>query len=217
MRVPVSRALTMLVVVGLCGYAVWRGQAILRVAAAIRQPISRPIPLRVAQAWIGVPAVSQAVLAAPRPGSARNRGAAIETRLKRVAALLAARPLSARGWLSLAGLRLVAGAPYPRVLAALRLSWLTGPNDGALLWQRGTFALVQWDLLPAAARAHTVRDLAGLLRDGLASSAQRRLTRRVLAAKPTPTRRRIARLLREDGVPPAALAGIGLPASGQRS
>ena len=100
----------------------------------------------------------------------------LETGAERAAeltAILAARPLASQAWLSLAVFRLVAREQPASVVAALRLSWVTGPNESSLLWQRGVFGLALWDFLPADARERTTRDLARAIRDDLVADVRR--------------------------------------------
>ena len=73
----------------------------------------------------------------------------VATRLNQLTALLSARPLDSEHWLSLAAIRHLAGEPIEKVLAVLRLSFLTGPNEGEVLLQRVLFGLSVWAELSA--------------------------------------------------------------------
>jgi hypothetical protein len=104
----------------------------------------------------------------------------------------------------------VEGKSYEGVLAALMMSWLTGPNEGSVMWQRGLFGLLQWDFLPFDARERTLRDLAKSFAGGVVDSSGAESAKRILDAKPTETRLQIAGQLREHGVKPTALLLLGL-------
>src|SRR6185312_13578482 len=111
-----------------------------------------------------------------------------EQRAAELEVVLATRPLSPQAWLSLAVFRLVARERLPSVVAALRMSWVTGPHEGSVLWQRGVFGLAVWDFLPADARELTTRDMAGAIRDGLVADRQATALTRIFNAKSAETR-----------------------------
>ena len=60
-------------------------------------------------------------------------------------------------------MRLATAAPYGDVLAALKMSAVTGANEDELMWRRGIFGLLQWEALPAAAQDRTIADLSAHL------------------------------------------------------
>lgn len=163
------------------------------------------------QSWIGTPGLTTFALAGrlhvtvvrPEAGTPSAR-AAILTQL------LSVRPLSSADWLSLAGIGLVAGNPRQTAFAALEMSSLTGPNEGAVMWERGVFGLLQWEALPEAARTRTGIDLAGPIRERLVEDSDIALFKSILAPKPPKTRSDIATRMAAQGVSPAALARMGL-------
>ena len=125
-------------------------------------------------------------------------------------ALVAARPLSSQVWLSLAVFRLVAHEELARVLAALRLSWLTGPNEGSVLWQRGVFGLALWDFLPASERERTARDLARAMLERLVTDRQTTAIKSIFGTKSMEMRAQIRALLEKRGLETVDLARMGL-------
>ncbi|HZT88962.1 MAG TPA: hypothetical protein VFA12_13400 [Stellaceae bacterium] len=141
------------------------------------------------------------VVSAPSYPSVAGAGdaAAVEERL-------IARPLSASDWLSLAAARLDEDKPYGTVLAALHMSFVTGPNEGSVMWQRGVFGLMQWEFLSEEDRTAIARDVAGAIADD-ADLAEARV---VIAAKPLAVRRDIAALLRRQGATLAKFTRLGL-------
>ena len=157
--------LTALVVVGVvrircvAGLAISRSPRRGRGTADETRPGSRPGAIpgtagETARRWLGIPGLGRSAFDLPLAQIASIDPEMGEQRAAELTALLAARPLSSQAWLSLAVFRLVARERPPSVLAALRLSWLTGPNEGSVLWQRGVFGLALWDFL-AGRRART--------------------------------------------------------------
>ena len=67
-----------------------------------------------------------------------NDKASIEAALDEIAA---AAPTSTAAWQSLAEMRKARGAPIDSVLAAFRMSALTGSHEGFFMMQRATFGL----------------------------------------------------------------------------
>src|SRR5436853_7145194 len=122
--------------------------------------------------WSGTPGVAARALSDLLDLRANDTDAdAAEKRAAMLSRLLSLRPLSAAEWLSLAGLRIATARPNGEVLAALRLSGVTGPDEGKLMWQRGALGLLQWERLPPGDRTRTMADLAGPLADGLSGGA----------------------------------------------
>ena len=156
------RRLTALAVSALCGYAAWQGGDLaLSAARAPGADETRPGRIRrhARNGGRGGAALARHSRArAARPSIFRWRKSPRSTpetgqrQAAELTALVAARPLSSQAWLSLAVFRLVARDELASVLAALRLSWLTGPNEGSVLWRRGVFGLALWEFLPADAR-----------------------------------------------------------------
>src|SRR5438067_5307647 len=144
MRITMS-----LVIIGLCMFAAPRGWSIADFAIARAGFASKDEqhvdPVR---AWIGVPGLTAAAMRASfteMTDAADLDGA--RKRADELTAFLAVRPLSSADWLSLAEMRLVAGQAQTDVLAALRMSRIAGPNEGLIMWQRGIFGLLIWQLL----------------------------------------------------------------------
>lgn len=175
------RLLTLVLVVGLCCFAVSRGVELI----GRGQEVPRQPPLA---AGAGDPAARVAALSRQ----------------------LAVRPLAPSEWLALAGMRVAAGAPEDAVASALRMSYLTGPNEGPVMFRRGLFGLLQWQSLPEAVRAQSIRDLAGIFDGPTATDARLDIVKGVVAAKPADARSEIAAMLAAEQVPPARLARIGL-------
>jgi hypothetical protein len=131
-------------------------------------------------------------------------------RTQALANLLELRPLASIDWLSLAGMRVVAAAPQEQVLSALTMSRITGPNEGAVMLQRGMFGLLEWEQLPEDVRVQTTRDLAGALVEGPVTDGGIIVIKGLLTRKPAETRSAIAAMLSSQQVSAARLAQLGL-------
>ena len=74
--------------------------------------------------------------------------------------ILSVKPLSSTDWLSLSGMQLITDQPMEQVLGSLRLSRLTGPNEGYVMAERGLFGASLWEDLSPDLKRHTAMDLA---------------------------------------------------------
>lgn len=126
--------------------------------------------------------------------------------------LLAVHPMSSQAWLSLAGSRFDAGRPSAEVNAALAMSGVTGPNEGAVMWHRGVFGLLTWNTLTPDNKRQTIADIAGAIQGG-ATGGQIGIARSVLATQSPAARSEIAQRLTNAGLSPAQIEFIGLMAS----
>jgi hypothetical protein len=205
------RLSTIAAVLAICGYTALRGSAVAEFAIGEARGIPTPAVADWSERWGTVAGVAGEVLAASlrrtAPGLDR---ASTARRAATLARRLAMRPLSARDWLALAGARAAAGAPDGTVEAALTMSYLTGPNEGPVMVQRGMFGLLRWEGLPGEARARTGRDLAGALLGGSIRPEGFGLLRRIVAAKSPAARAEIADALASERLPEAELARLGL-------
>lgn len=206
-----SRSVTSLIIVALCGFAAWHGWQIADFAATRMRILAGKAPATSAQRWVGVPGLTGAALDSELTRLGPVRAAAdARQRAALLAELLAVRPLSSFDWLSFAGMRLAAGDPDDRVRQAFDMSWLTGPNEGNVMIERAAFGLVLWERLPSSSRQHAIADLAGALRGTTVSDEQMLSVSQALQARSAEARRQIADRLRVSGVGPDALARLGL-------
>jgi hypothetical protein len=201
------RTSTALVVIGLCALAMSRGWSMVQFSQA-RAGLApgEPAANRLA-AFAGAPGLAVAALEAsetPVAGTADQAGA--KKRIDELTAVLSLRPMSSINWLTLAGMRLVTGQPPDKVLAALGMSSLTGPNEHAMMYQRGVFELLQWEALPNDFRKRAIRDLSGAMLSGNWGDSHRRAVVEALTGQSDETRRDIGDLLRGAGVADSELA-----------
>jgi hypothetical protein len=202
---------TTVAVLALCGFAVLRGWEVTGFASAEKSlRAGGAVPGGFA-AWQDVPGISSAALRASLTQMSQSMDPAVaESRGDALGEVLAVQPSSSMDWLSLAGTRVATGDSKARILSALRMSYLTGPNEGGVMFERGLFGLLQWGILPEAVRDRTSRDLAGAILDDAVSDSGLRILKSVLAGKPAETRSELTAQLASQRVPPTLLARIGL-------
>jgi len=82
--------------------------------------------------------------------------AAVDNALRELAA---GSPTSVAAWQALVAYRVTTGAPVKSVLAAFRMSALTGSHEGYFVMQRAMFGLEHWSDLPEADRRTVTRDV----------------------------------------------------------
>ena len=82
--------------------------------------------------------------------------AAVDNALRELAA---GSPTSVAAWQALVAYRVTTGAPIQSVLAAFRMSALTGSHEGYFVMQRAIFGLEHWSDLPEADRRTVTRDI----------------------------------------------------------
>jgi hypothetical protein len=192
---------TAIVVLGLCAFAVSRGWSIILFSTAKADLTSSRDSAQVLLPWTKTPGLAVAALeasATPVAGPGDQQGAL--KRIDELTAILSLRPMSSANWLSLASMRLVTGQALDNVLLTLAMSSITGPNESAIMFQRGIFGLLEWEMLPANFRKRTIAELAGTILSGVWGDSQRRAVVGVLDPKSAETRREIADLLRDAGV-----------------
>lgn len=159
--------------------------------------------------WVGFPGVTVEALDV----SLRDAlTATADTKASLLMASLAVRPLSAQGWLSLAGVRLALGRPMSEVNDALAMSWIVGPNEGIVMWRRGMFGALIWEVLTPGGRRQTIADIAGSLIDDAATDPDMQSGKILLSKKSDEVRAAISRALQGAGVSSDRIKEIGLQA-----
>jgi hypothetical protein len=200
------RLLTILIILVTCGYAAMRGREVVGFAVAEEQTRSDAADSFLG--WRDVPGISGAAInAALSRMPFETSSADAERRADTLGMLLAVRPLSSSDWLSLAGVRVALDAPRDKVISALTMSYLSGPNEDIML-QRGIFGLLQWEMLTDADRQRIIRDLAGAITANAISDLG--TIKLILDQKSAEARSNIQAMLGAERVPPADLARIGL-------
>ena len=209
MKSVVARLSTKIVVIGLFAFASARGLDIVEFARA--DAFGQHEEVDVSRRWIGSGGLSSLALDAALSQTSKIIDSDIlSKRIRLLIEKLSIRPLSSTDWLSLAGMRLVTAAPHAEVLGALTMSSITGPNEGAVMWQRGIFSLLQWEALAADTRERTIADLAGVIADGAFNDSQIGQARIVASSKSPATRSEIGSKLIGAAVPSTIVAQMGL-------
>src|SRR5262249_36774376 len=117
--------------------------------------------------------------------------------------ILSIKPLSSMDWLSLSAMRLFTDQSTEDVLASLRLSTLTGPNEAYIMVKRGIFGVSLWEQLSPDLKSRVAYDLAPILFPRTpAEGAENGKLRAHLSAKPEPVRKEIREALLATGLSP---------------
>ena len=117
-------------------------------------------------------------------------------------------PTYDQAWLDLAELRYARGEAMANVLAAFRMSDLTGSHEGQTMVQRAVFGIEHWSILPKSDQQIAVRDILGTI-DSYFKPQDR--YREILAKRPDPERADIrAALIASGRVDTTVLQALGL-------
>ena len=193
MRIDI-RFWTAMAVIGICVFSVTRGWRIVHFSLATEN-IDVFEWAEVIDTWTAVPEVASAALREKLkeeiniadPKAANGRGETFSS-------ILSIGPSSSLGWLSLSGLQSVTHQPLERVLGSLRLSMLTGPNEGYAMGERGVFGVSLWESLSPDLKRGVVSDLAG--------AEMNQKFRTVLSAQPVGVRNELREALLATGLSP---------------
>ncbi len=155
------RLLTTIALIGICGFAVARGWAIVHFSFAIANVGASEKRDVVINTWSSVPDVASAALQAElREKIEISDQKAANNRREALASILSIKPLSSFDWLSLSGWQLVTDQPMGQVFKSLELSMMTGPNEGYVTTERGIFGVSLWLRLPEELKRRVANDLA---------------------------------------------------------
>ena len=149
------------------------------------------------QQWTAAPDVASAALQAElREKINTSDPKAANSRREALSSILSIKPLSSVDWLSLSGMQLVTDQPMEQVLESLKLSMLTGPNEGYLMAERGIFGVSLWESLSPDLKRRVAIDLAA----GEISGNEK--IRAVLSAEPERVRNELREALLATGLSP---------------
>src|SRR5262249_46354268 len=117
--------------------------------------------------------------------------------------ILSIKPLSSMDWFSLSTMRLVTDQSTEDVLASLKLSMLTGPNEAYIMVKRGIFGASLWETLSPDLKSRVAYDLVPTLFPHTpAEGAESGKLRALLSAKPEHVRQEIREALFATGLSP---------------
>jgi hypothetical protein len=205
------RLLTTFAILGLCSFAIVRGWSIVRFVDARAHFAAHETGIEQIRSWDKAPGLRDAALQISLTKIADMTDAdGARKRADDLNALLKVRPLSSVNWLSLSGMRLVANENQKEVLSALEMSWVTGPNEGPIMLQRGVFGILLWETLPPDAHRRVIDDVAGAILGTPISDSEQNMVKNVLSEKSVDIRQEIASLMRAGSVPASQLARLGL-------
>ena len=146
--------------IGICGLSVARGWSVAHFALVTMNIDASKNRAEIARAWGTVPGVASKALQELMDMIEASDPMAADRRREDISAFLSVKPLSSFGWLSLSGMQLGTHQPMEQVLESLKLSMLTGPNEGYVMAERGLFGVSLWEDLPPDLKRHVITDLA---------------------------------------------------------
>ncbi len=201
------RLLTAIVVIVMSGIAVAQGWGIVRFFLAGMNIVSSEKRAEFADALrarSGI--ISTALLDDLADETNRSDVIAAYRQHELLSAILSIKPMSSTHWLSLSSAELSTHRPMEDVLGSLRLSLLTGPNEGYLMAERGIFVLSLWEKLPPDLKRHEAIDLGPLTSPRTPEeAAESGKFRAVLATKPESVRSELREALVATGLSPKVI------------
>jgi hypothetical protein len=163
MRVTI-RLLTAIALIVASGVAVAEGWGIVRFSLASTNIVSSEKRARTADAWRATSGVISTVLNDELADETSQSDIIAAYRQRELAsAILSIKPLSSMDWLALSKAELMTHQPMEDVFRSLKLSMLTGPNEGYVMGERAVFAVSLWDGLPADLERHAAVDVAATM------------------------------------------------------
>jgi hypothetical protein len=191
---------TAIVMIGICGLSVARGWSVAHFALVTMNIDASKNRAEIARAWGTVPGVASKALQELMDMIEASDPMAADRRREDISAFLSVKPLSSFGWLSLSGMQLGTHQPMEQVLESLKLSMLTGPNEGYVMAERGIFAVSLWENLSPDLKSRAAIDLA-FARTSMDSAVTEKL-RAVLSTKTNRVRNELREALLATGLSP---------------
>jgi hypothetical protein len=188
---------TAIAIIGICGFSVARGWSIVHFSLAMVSIDSLENRAEAVHSWTAVPDVaSEALQAELREKINTSDPKAANSRRQALSAILSIKPLSSVDWLSLSNIQLATDQPREQVLESLKLSMLTGPNEGYVMAERGIFGVSLWDILSADLKRRAAIDVAG------GEITENGKIRAVLSSEPEGVRNELRKALLATGLSP---------------
>lgn len=156
-RIARWRPLTFVLVIGLGLFTILRASTLLRYGLAETRADGQTTPENLAPfvADLSVGPLARAnLLASLQTDDPRERYDALREIVKMT-------PLASDAWLELAKAGFESRAPNEKIVNALAMSHLTGPNEGPLMAARAVFGLPLWSMAPPDVRRMLIQDLIG--------------------------------------------------------
>jgi hypothetical protein len=198
------RLLTAIALIGICGFAVVRGWGIVHFSLAMASIDSSKKRAEIIDTWTAAADVASAALQAElKEKIDTSDPKAADSRREALSSILSIKPLSSVDWLSLSVMQLVMGQPMEQAVGSLKLSMLTGPNEGYVMTKRGTFGASLWESLSPDLKKRVAIDLAAGDLYGIEKA------RGVLSAKPERVRNEIRAAIRDTGLSAKDIERLG--------
>ena len=195
---------TAIVLLGICGFSAAQGWTIIRFSVETMNGDSAEKRTEITQTWGTTPGVASRalrVVLADKIDIADQK--ALNEQREALAAILSIKPLSSREWLALSGVQLVTDQPMDDVLESLKLSTLTGPNEGYVMVERGIYGVSLWESLSPDLKGRVANDLLPILFPrSSAEGANAGKLRALVSAQPQRVRRELREALLATGVSP---------------
>ena len=191
------RLLTAIAMIGICGFSVAQGLRIVHFSLAMVNIDLSEKRAEITHAWSAVPGLGSTALQTElRDKIDPSDLKAANSRRETLSTILSITPLSSADWLSLSGMQLVTDEPMEQVLGSLKLSVLTGPNEGYVMAERAIFALSLWEDLSPDLKSRVAIDLAPVVSPRTpAEGAESGKFRAVLSTKPEGVRNELRKAL----------------------
>ncbi len=155
------RFCTAITIITICVFALVRGFGIVQFSRVKMEIGSAEYGAERLQSWATVAGLGAAALQSQlAPSIDPSDLKAANSRRETLAAILSVKPMSSNDWLSLSGMQLMTDQPMEQVMGSLRLSMMTGPNEGYTMTERGIFGVSLWEDLSPDLRRHVINDLA---------------------------------------------------------
>ena len=198
------RLLTAIALIVISGIAVAQGWGIVRFFLASMNIVSSEKRARIADASRATSGITSTVLK-DELADETNQSDVIAAYRQRelLSAILSIEPLSSMDWFTLSRSELITHQPMEQVLESIKLSVLTGPNEGYIMAERGTFAVSQWENLSPEFKARAALDLA--YSRSSADDAKTQKLRTVISSKPDWVRNELREAILATGFSPKAI------------
>ena len=198
------RLLTAIALIAISGLSVAQGWRIVHFSLATMNINSSEKRAEITNTWRAVPGLASIALQADLTDEINPSDMMVAYRRRAILSeLLSIRPLSSMDWFSLSGMQLVTDQSMEDVLASLKLSMLTGPNEAYVMTKRGVFGVSLWESLSPDLKSRVAYDLGPtLFPRSPAEGAERGKLRAALSAKPEHVRKEIREALLATGLSP---------------
>ena len=206
------RLLTAIALIAMSGLSVAQGWRIVHFSLATMNIDSSEKRAEITYTWRAVPGLASIALQANLTDEINPSDMMVAYRRRAILSeLLSIRPLSSVDWFSLSGMQLVTNQSMEDVLASLKLSMLTGPNEGYVMTKRGVFGVSLWESLSPDLKSRVAYDLGPtLFPHSPAEGAEGGKLRAALSAKPEHVRKEIRQALLATGLSPKEIEqGLG--------